>query len=101
MGTATLKSIFERIVDQIIKVHKTEQRPSQRKGEENTPPRKAKAAETVLTSRWSWVNAPFLNNKWVNVSRISEKIRKTSIFKVNLFLIIAATPDIGVKIIRL
>jgi hypothetical protein len=37
MGTATLKSILERIVDQMINVNATDKSPTHKNGEEKTP----------------------------------------------------------------
>lgn len=37
MGTATLKSILERTVDQMINVNTTDKSPNHKNGEEKTP----------------------------------------------------------------
>jgi len=88
MGTATLKSILERIVDQIMNVNNTENNPAQRNGDKNAACKKTKTSAKLLISGPLPIKALFLKQNCVKVSRMSEKIRNNSIFRVNLFLVI-------------
>jgi hypothetical protein len=89
MGTATLKSIFERIVDQMTKTENTVKRPSHKNGEEITLDKKMAVPEKSARLNVPAIRALFLKQKWMNVSRISEKISNSSIIKVTFFLAIA------------
>ena len=75
MGTATLKSIFERTVDQITNVNTTDKSPSHKNQDEKTPSRKLKISENIFMSIPLCERAPFLKQNCVKVSRISEKTR--------------------------
>ena len=60
MGTATLKSILERIVDQRVNINKTENKPSHRKGDGITQEAKWKISLMALISKPAAGNALFL-----------------------------------------
>lgn len=49
MGTATLKSILERTVDQMINVNATDKSPNHKNGEEETPFKKIAISGNLLT----------------------------------------------------
>jgi len=60
MGTATLKSILERIVDQMINTTTTANNPAHKNGEERIALRKTTALERSVTGNLASAKAPFL-----------------------------------------
>jgi hypothetical protein len=86
MGTAALRSILESMVDQIIKVTKTEKSPSHKKGEEETLRINPKTSKNLLTLKALFSRTPFFKQKWVKVSSISENTNSSNIATVTFFL---------------
>jgi hypothetical protein len=86
MGTATLRSILESTVAQIIKVNNAVRKPAQRKGEKKAAFRKTNTSVALDKIDPPSVKALFLKQNWVSVSKISERTRKEIIFKVSFFL---------------
>jgi len=86
MGTATLKSILERIIDQIINTAATVNNPAHKNGEEKVTLKKSDILAKSVT--WPWLDPKvlFLKKKCTAVSSISLAISKSNILNVTFFL---------------
>jgi hypothetical protein len=76
---------LERIVDQITKVRNTTKKATQRYGENDTALRNIINPEKLDIPSVPALSALFLKQKFVNVSRKSENIRKDNIVIVSFF----------------